>query len=130
MASLQVGNYPNLKNFRKILRAQRARALGERGLQRELQRISLQQGEQEAASQHAATAAEAARRLRWTEYKQNCLDRVGVMIQDVAVDRWDYGALNAEAQREMSWLEIRWNSEMIQDERLRSPVPAGHTAAL
>jgi hypothetical protein len=104
----EVGTHAYLKNFRKGLRHQRERC------SREL-----------ALDQLAATARELDDRWRWILEKQDSLDNRNEMVWDMPVTQhgmqMEYGSLQPAARRRLTDAEIRWNAELIEDEKLQQP---------
>ena len=104
----EVGTHAYLKNFRKGLRHQRERC------SREL-----------ALDQLAATARELDDRWHWILEKQDSLDNRNEMVWDMPVTQhgmqMEYGSLQPAARRRLTDAEIRWNAELIEDERLQQP---------
>ena len=104
LASLQVGNWEYLKNYRK-------------GLQHQLQRSQQQLIE----TDDAAKARDLEARVIWVQHKQYFLDTLGEMIHDrpgpwMGKEREDYGSLLLDARRFLSRQEINWNQDMIEAE--------------
>ena len=78
-----------------------------------------------ALDQLAATARELDDRWRWILEKQDSLDNRNEMVWDMPVTQhgmqMEYGSLQPAARRRLTDAEIRWNAELIEDERLQQP---------